>query len=107
MARYPYQNNTNDIREFDPDLGDVIHFETSYEYLFAIVSVEFVVAFVNFCYQKNISNGSPLFVSYLRRPFVQARFPLSLEQRVNQIAVCVVTSTCVCLLYKYLYMRLR
>ena len=39
MARYPYQNNSDDIREFDPGLGDVVHFETSYEYLFAIVSV--------------------------------------------------------------------
>ena len=38
-----YQNNTNDIGEVDPHLGDVVHFETSYEYLFAIVSVKIVI----------------------------------------------------------------
>ena len=71
----------------------MVHFETSYEYLFAIVSVEFIVILVNFCCQKNITTGSPLFVSYRRKPFVQAQFPLSLEQRVidcfEQSCVCV------------------
>ena len=36
-----------------------------------------------FCLQKdNIPSGSPLFVSHKRKPFVQAQFPLGLEQRV-------------------------
>ena len=38
-ARYPYQNNTMDIQEFDTALGDVVHFAAFYEYLFAAVSV--------------------------------------------------------------------
>ena len=42
-ASYPYQNKTDDIGEVDPHLGDVVHFEASYEYLFAIVSVKFVI----------------------------------------------------------------
>ena len=106
MARFPYQNNSDDIKEFDPDLGDVVHFETSYEYLFAIVSVEFIVILVNFYCQKNIATGSPLFVSYLRKPFVQARFRLSLEQRVidcfelscvyTYVLVCIIICMCAC-----------
>ena len=38
-AQPPYQNNTDDIQEFDHSLGEVIHFAAFYEYLFAVVSV--------------------------------------------------------------------
>ena len=97
VARYPYQNNSDGIKEFDVGLGDVVHFETSYEYLFAIVSIEFILILVNFYCQKNIATGSPLFVSYLRKPFVQARFPPSLEQRViDCFELSCVTDECMC-----------
>lgn len=45
-ARYPY--SLKNVQEFDPDLGDIIHFAAYYEYLFAIVSVLCVSCHVMF-----------------------------------------------------------
>ena len=38
-AWYPYHiSETESIQEFDPNLGEIIHFAAYYEYLFAVVS---------------------------------------------------------------------
>ena len=48
-ARYPYQNNSDNIQEFDSNLGDIAHFAAHYEYLFAVVSVIMYVMYSIVC----------------------------------------------------------
>ena len=82
--------------EFDQGIGEITDFKLIHEYIFAIVrEFYFIVILIYYAMflQKNFNSESSLFVSYKRKPFVQAKFIPAMDGNEVELQINVLSNT--------------